>query len=41
MFQVKQILSHAFYLKAHSTLEEYINFLEESYTSLKHSKEDI
>lgn len=41
MLQVKQVLNHAFYLKEHSTILEYVQFLESSYTKLKTSKEDI
>lgn len=41
MLQVKQALNHAFYLKEHSTIEDYLKFLDDSYTNLKTSKEDI
>lgn len=41
MLQTKQILSRAFYLKEHSTLKEYIEFLEDSFSRLKNTKEDI
>ena len=41
MLQVKQVLNHAFYLKEHSTISEYVQYLESSYTKLKASKEDI
>ena len=41
MLQVKQVLNHAYYLKDHSTIQDYVTYLEESYNKLKHSKEDI
>jgi hypothetical protein len=41
MSQVKQILNHAYFLKDHGSIDDYINFLEESYKNLKSSKEDI
>lgn len=38
--QIKQALNHAHYLKQHSTTTSYLSFLEDSFTQLKHSKED-